>query len=284
MVFGIDVSKWQGSFNFIQAKKEGVTFAIIKAGGGDDGLYKDRKFETYYKEAKAAGINVGAYFFGNAKTLDDAKKEADKFISLLKGKQFEYPVYYDVEGNMLKVDKNTLTQIIYTFCERVEKAGYFSGFYTGEYAVNNNIDDNKLKRFTHWIAKWSTNKPNVKSGATVGVWQYGGETNHIRPNKIAGVVCDQDYSFIDFPTRIKELGLNGFSGTVKPTVDNVTVTAVGLNCRDLPSMDGNVIGAFKRGDKLTVISREFDGWYNVSGKNVSGKEITGYCNAKYLEG
>ena len=43
--FGIDVSHWQGDFNFARAKSnEGVEFAIIKAGGGDAGLYKYSKF------------------------------------------------------------------------------------------------------------------------------------------------------------------------------------------------------------------------------------------------
>lgn len=45
--FGIDVSHWQGDFNFARAKSnEGVEFAIIKASGGDAELYKDSKFET----------------------------------------------------------------------------------------------------------------------------------------------------------------------------------------------------------------------------------------------
>lgn len=35
--FGIDISHWQGDFNMAQAKAEGVEFAIIKAGGADDG-------------------------------------------------------------------------------------------------------------------------------------------------------------------------------------------------------------------------------------------------------
>lgn len=40
--FGIDVSHWQGDFDFAKAKEnEGVEFVIIKAGGGDAGLYKD---------------------------------------------------------------------------------------------------------------------------------------------------------------------------------------------------------------------------------------------------
>ena len=40
--FGIDVSHWQGSFDFARAKsKEGVEFAVIKAGGADAGLGGD---------------------------------------------------------------------------------------------------------------------------------------------------------------------------------------------------------------------------------------------------
>ena len=51
--FGIDVSHWQGSFDFARAKsKEGVEFAIIKAGGADAGLYKDSQFEANYKKCE----------------------------------------------------------------------------------------------------------------------------------------------------------------------------------------------------------------------------------------
>lgn len=211
MTFGIDVSRWQGNFNFKQAKAEGVQFAIIKAGGGDDGLYKDSKFETYYKEAKANEILVGSYFFGYAKTVERAREEADKFISLLSGKKFEMPVYYDVEGDMLNVGKDLLTDIINAFCERVEAAGYFTGFYTGLYACNDQMDDKRLTHWCHWIACWSKGMPSLKSGMSIGMWQFGGTTNLIRDNKIAGVVCDQDYCYVDYTSAIKNLGLNGYS-------------------------------------------------------------------------
>lgn len=96
--FGIDVSHWQGDFDFARAKsKEGVEFAILKAGGGDAGLYKDSKFEANYKKCEACGLSKGAYFYGNAKSTADAKKEAEYFISILSGKKYEYPVFYDVE-------------------------------------------------------------------------------------------------------------------------------------------------------------------------------------------
>ena len=209
-MFGIDVSRWQGNFNFTQAKAEGVEFAILKAGGGDDGLYKDSKFEQYYADAKNNNIPVGAYFYGDARTVNNAKEEADKFLSILAGKQFEMPVYYDVEGAMLTVERNLLTDIVLAFCERVENAGYFTGIYGNPNSFTNHLDDNRLTHFCHWVAYWAKSKPTLKSGVEVGIWQFGGETNLIRSNKVAGVVCDQDYCYVDYESAIKSLGLNGY--------------------------------------------------------------------------
>ena len=45
------------------------------------------------------------------------------------------------------------------------------------------------------------------------MWQFGGETNAIRTNKVAGVVCDQNYMLVDYPSKIKAAGLNGFKKT-----------------------------------------------------------------------
>ena len=50
------------------------------------------------------------------------------------------------------------------------------------------------------------------------MWQFGGESNYVRTNIIAGMVCDQDYAYEDFPLIIKHAGLNGFSkGTQNAT-------------------------------------------------------------------
>ena len=56
-----------------EAEKEA---AILKAGGGDAGLYKDSKFEANYKKCEDCGLPKGAYFYGNAKSTAEAKKEA----------------------------------------------------------------------------------------------------------------------------------------------------------------------------------------------------------------
>lgn len=211
--FGIDVSHWQGSFDFARAKsKEGVEFAVIKAGGADAGLYKDSQFEANYKKCEECGLPKGAYFYGNARSVADAKKEAEYFLALLKGKRYEYPVFYDVEGSMItKNDRNTLTQIVKAFCSAVEAAGYWVGIYSSESFFKSEMNDGELTRYSHWVARWGKSKPVPASGAETQIWQFGGETNLIRSNKINGQSCDQDYCYVDFPAKIKAAGLNGYA-------------------------------------------------------------------------
>ena len=207
--FGIDISRWQKEFDFVRAKEEGAEFVIIKAGGGDAGLYKDSKFDRNYKKAKDVGLQVGAYFYGNAFSVKEAEREADKFLSILAGKAFEYPVYYDVEQKMLEQNKAALTDNIIAFCEKLEQAGYFVGVYSNEYAFNHNMEDERLRKYVHWVAKYAENSPVLTSGMSVGIWQFGGEVNKLRSNKVAGVTCDQDYCYVDYPETIKLLELNG---------------------------------------------------------------------------
>lgn len=211
--FGIDVSHWQGDFNFARAKSnEGVEFAILKAGGGDAGLYKDSKFEANYEKCEDCGLPKGAYFYGNAKSVAEAKKEAEYFISILSGKKYEYPVFYDVEGKMITDnDRATLTEIVKAFCSTMEAAGYWVGIYSSESFFNSEMNDGELTRYSHWVARWGKSKPAHSSGAETQMWQFGGETNLLRSNKINGQTCDQDYCYVDYPTKIKAAGLNGYA-------------------------------------------------------------------------
>lgn len=209
--FGIDISKWQGNFKVKDAiKNAGIEYAIIKIGGGDNTTYKDSKFENYYQQCVECNLPKGCYFFGHALNMNTAKKEVDYWLNLMKGKRFEYPVFYDVEGAMLKLDKRTLTDIIKYVCSTVEANGYWCGIYTSLSHFNNLVYDNELKPYSHWVACYSKNMPLLKSGSEVQMWQFGGETNYLRSNRINGVVVDQDYCYIDYPTYIINRGLNGY--------------------------------------------------------------------------
>ena len=202
---GIDISVWQNGFDFDKAKEEGVEFVILR---GAYSTSEDKCFDDFYKQCMEKGLPVGAYHYSMSKTVKEAENEAKLMISILKGKQLEYPVYLDVEDKtQAKLGKDLLTSIIKTYCDALEQAGYYVGIYSTYAFLNSYTYIDKLDPYDKWIAQWSK-KCTCK--IDYGMWQFGGETNMIRSNKIAGVTCDQDYCYKDYPSIIKSAGLNGF--------------------------------------------------------------------------
>lgn len=203
--FGVDISKWNGNFNFEKAISSGVKFVILR------GAYhktKDSKFESFYKSAKAKGLPIGVYQYSMAKTVAEAKAEAEfLFENCLKGKKFELPIYFDVEDRTQHaLGKTKLTEIVKAWCEALEAKNYFVGVYSSASFFKSYLNDSELKSYAHWVAQWTKNC----TYGNPGMWQFGGEVNYIRSNKIAGTVTDQNYMFVDYPSIIKAKGCNGF--------------------------------------------------------------------------
>lgn len=197
MKYGIDVSAWQKGFNLANAKAQNFTYCIAKAGGADCGYYKDKCFDNFYTQALANGMNIGAYYFGCAFSVEDAVREAGYFIQYLAGKNITH-VYYDVEGKMLNQGYTHLTNIINAFCQTMINNGYACGIYTSESHFNSRFNDNAVAIFPHWVARYSNKPPKLKSIAPVEIWQYGGSINYIRDPKIAGTTVDQDQINIEW--------------------------------------------------------------------------------------
>lgn len=223
---GIDVSRWQGHIDWARVKEAGIHFAIIKAGGSDDGFYTDPKWEENYRNAKANGIAVGAYYFvGPACTsAEDGKADAQRFLAQLKGKQFEYPVFMDVEVTPASA-KAGATEAAIAFCRELESAGYFAGIYSSTYSgFRDRLDDSKLTPFMHWVAQYAS---KCTYEGAYGIWQYSSSG---RVDGISGNV-DMDISYQDYPSIIKMGGFNGYakqgtsavSQTITPVQPHKTV-------------------------------------------------------------
>ncbi len=220
---GIDVSVHNGDIDWQKVKNAGIQFAILRAGYGREKSQKDARFEENYSNAKAAGIPVGAYWYSYAMTEEEAKLEADVFLSVIKGKQFEMPVYFDLEEKkQFDLGKEKVSAIMRAFLEKVEKAGYFVGLYGSASSLKTHTADGIKNRYTIWLAHW-TDQTNY-SGA-YGIWQYSDKG---KVNGISGNV-DLDTCYTDFPSTIKAKGLNGYGkeqiSTPEPddTTANVTV-------------------------------------------------------------
>lgn len=206
---GIDVSTWQGNINFNKVKADGIDFVIIRAGYGVGN--KDRWFEENYRKAKAAGLNVGAYWYSYASSIDGVIREARSCMSVLKGKQFEYPVYYDIEErSQLNRGMNFCSSLIRNFCNELEKNGYFAGFYMSLSHALNYASSDVRNRYAFWVAQWSS---SCDYKGQYGLWQYSSN------GSVSGIGgrCDMDYSYVDYPSIIKSGGFNGYKGGSKPT-------------------------------------------------------------------
>ena len=205
---GIDVSKYQGVIDWSKVKTD---FAIIRAGFGRYANQEDTQFDRNYAGAKAAGIPVGAYWYSYAQTTKEARKEAIACLQVLKGKRFEYPIYFDIEDcSQLVFGKSVLTAICEAFCDTLEKAGYFAGVYASTYGFTNKLDHARLaSKYTIWLADY---RAGYNKTLKRDMHQY---TSNGYVEGISWRV-DMNTCTLDFPAIIKAAGLNGYSKTAAP--------------------------------------------------------------------
>lgn len=218
---GIDLSKHNGNVDFEKVKAAGIDFVILRAGFGKSIIQKDRRFEEYYVGAKKAGLYVGAYWFTYATNPATAAAEARVCAECLKGKQFEMPIYYDLEDDPnsksypLKTGIKNCSEMVKAFCNELEDKNYWAGFYASRSVIQTHITPEVAKRYAVWVAEWGT---KCKYTGNYGMWQYS-ETGRI--DGISGNV-DLDFCYSDYPTAIKRLKLNGFDEDYRVIVEPLT--------------------------------------------------------------
>lgn len=218
---GIDISSLNGDVNLRNLKESGYDFAMIRCGFGSDSSYQDDKqFEANVQKCESLGIPWGAYLYSYALNTSDAISEAKHVIRLLKGKKPILPIAFDMEDadgykkNNGMPSNSTLVSICKTFLSEIKKAGYYPMLYASLSWLNNQLNDSSLlNSYDVWVAQWNSECNYLKP---YGMWQYGGETNFIESNSIAGIgVVDKNYCYKDYPTIIKSGGYNNWPKSVK---------------------------------------------------------------------
>jgi len=278
---GIDISVWQGNVNFDKVKGN-VDFVILRAGYGRESYQKDKNFETYYSACKARGIPVGVYHYSYATDPADAKKEANTVLGWLKGKSFEYPIYYDVEERNTFNSGNTVANIK-AFCGVLEANGYWCGLYISRSPMQTYVDrkDSSIKsRYALWLAEYSS---KCNYGSSIGMWQY--KSTGSVPG-ISGNV-DMDYCYVDYPSLMKKYCKNNMcsSKPQPPTTDEkvlrtqcVAYVSPYLNVRSGPSTGYTIVGQKYTGNQLSIYEDK-NGWVRISKKTESAK----WVSATYVE-
>lgn len=205
-VLGVDLSEYQRGISFDRLMSDGAEFAILRGG---DGGYNDKCFVPFYDECKKRGLPVGAYWFSRALDANQAEAEAEQFFrTCLNGRQFELPVYMDIEcAKQQALSKQALTDVVTVWCNTIRKHGFMVGVYTTANWLNNEVHLSALGDVELWIAQWSRTEPGIPHG----MWQFGGDgANYYRGQYMAGFLMDQNFMSVDYPSIIKAAGLNGF--------------------------------------------------------------------------
>lgn len=187
---GIDVSEHQGHIDWAKVAKDGVQFAVIRAGYGRELSQKDDYFEQNYTAAKKAGIQVGAYWYSYADSVKRAEEEAKTCLKVLEGKKFDLPIFFDqeYEKSILALSSKTRTDIILKFLEIIQAAGRKCGLYSSTNFITTKLQASRLRQYPLWIAEYGS---KLHYPGTVWAWQY---TSTGRVSGIKGHVdCNHGY-------------------------------------------------------------------------------------------
>ena len=208
----IDVSTWQGDVDYSRVRACGIVAVIIRAGFGQT---EDNKFQQNYRNARAAGLKVGAYWYSYAYCVADAEQEARACLEILGDRDFDLPIYYDMEeDSQMALGKSTMTAMACRFIDTVQAGGYRGGMYSSPSWFTDFLDYDLLRsRYSIWLAHWAS-----AHSRACDIWQYGED------GRIDGIDGDVDLNLIENWDVI-----GGDIPDVLPTADDVSTVQEWLN-------------------------------------------------------
>lgn len=162
----IDVSEHNGLINWDSVKNDGVEYALIRCGFGQNIESQDDKyFHINMENALNAGVKVGVYFYSYASDGDMAAGEAEHCLRLIDPykDKLSLPVFYDLEEDKIKANVYS----IYTMFEAIlNEHGYNVGCYASQYWFDTCLKPVPIA-YT-WVAKWGNNQPDWG----INIWQF----------------------------------------------------------------------------------------------------------------
>ena len=174
---GIDVSVYQGEIDWQAVKAAGVEYVFIRVGGrgSQNGtLYVDDNAHNNYEGAKKAGLQVGAYFFSQAISVEEAQEEAEFALAQVKNWNMDLPLAYDWEWSEKgsrtdTMKRRLLTDCTEAFCQVIENAGLQPMIYFNVSQGLDMLDLEKLQKYPFWLAMYDG---AMDFPYRVDYWQY----------------------------------------------------------------------------------------------------------------
>lgn len=173
-VKGIDVSAWQGQIDWDKVASYGMDFVFIRI--TETGNVIDSCFERNFSGCKKHNIPVGVYKYSYAMTIAEIQSEARKIVSVLNGRELQYPIWLDLEYNSQRsLGAENIHKMAEAFEKIITAAGYKFGIYCNvDWYMN--VICSHLKKYDFWIARYPANddgwlQERLRPDFGVG-WQY----------------------------------------------------------------------------------------------------------------
>lgn len=278
----VDVSSYQGNINWPLVKSAGVNHTILKVIRKD--LNPDTKFEQNWNGCKNAGIEIsGVYNYSYATTVAKAKTDAQKVLSILKGRKCT--VWLDVEDKCQQGIGSLLKDIINAYRDVIVSAGYDFGVYTGMSFYNSYIKPHisQIKCDKWWIARYynSYNKmslsvdpneqynPKSSIGRDIYGWQYtsSGQVPGINGNVDLNTIYGNVQSSIVTKPSVS------ISETLITSIGKINTKSGNLNIRSAPNSSSTKVGSYKKGELVQLIAKTSDNWYRTDKGYISGEYV-----------
>ena len=196
---GIDLSAHNGLVDFQKVKDDTVSFVILKATEGTD--FCDAMFAHNYKEARKAGLKVGAYHFFRFDT--PGKMQAEHFISSLSGRMLDLPLVIDVEDwqNAKGVSASAVVRQLRLMIDTLAALGHRVMIYTNRagYAkyVKGNFPDTHL-----WYCTFSGEPPHGVDKWALWQHSHSGKVNGVEGNVDVNTFNGKEAAFRAFTMRV----------------------------------------------------------------------------------
>lgn len=203
----IDVSRWQGKIKmegWAQVKAAGYKGVMLRAVGSRNCVpYIDPTFEDNYSNAKAAGLDVGVYYYTNATSEELADRELAVLRKALVWKEMTMPVAVDLESPILAgMPYGDLSNLAAYHLEQIEKMGFYAQLYTYTSYANAHLDMARLAgRWDVWLADYTGKTPKVSFKYTAH--------QHTSKGRVPGISgnIDLNVTTINYPKIIRKKGL-----------------------------------------------------------------------------
>ncbi|MCD7796655.1 MAG: fibronectin type III domain-containing protein [Clostridiales bacterium] len=223
--YGIDVSKHNGTINFKKVKADGIDFVFIRVGytgytKSSFSLNYDSNYKTYIKDALAAGLKVGVYWYSQALTTTEAVQEATKLLSAISSYDITMPVVMDYEfagtsaGRLdsASLSKSKMTANVLAFLDTVSSAGYDACLYASKSFLENRMNVSNISSlYTIWLAHYTT---STSYSGDYEYWQYSSK------GSVSGISGNTDVNFryIDDVIDLEDQVYTGSAITPEPSV------------------------------------------------------------------